>query len=252
MGVRSVSFALALSMVALSGSANAQDGNNQGFSPPVQLVQRGFDISPVPMSQLNFTDQNAAMVGFGSYLVNAVAVCSGCHSFPQFLVKGDTAGSNPAAGDPYTVPPQQSTSAPLVANYNVLHYLAGGQCFGPFMARNLTPEEVPGGMFNGLPEGLTEAEFITVLRTGEDIHCEKEPSDPICTVGPPTPGGILEVMPWPIFHNMTDTDLQAIYAYLTALPHAEPCNTPANGCPAAGASYAYANTADCPKPAPPQ
>jgi hypothetical protein len=35
------------------------------------------------------------------------------------------------------------------------------------MARNLTPES------NGQPEALTEAEFIKVMRTGEDIHCEK-------------------------------------------------------------------------------
>ena len=45
--------------------------------------------------------------------------------------------------------------------------MAGGQCLGPFMARNLTPES------NGQPEALTEAEFIKVMRTGEDIHCEK-------------------------------------------------------------------------------
>ena len=38
------------------------------------------------------------------------------------------------------------------------------------MACNLTPEA------NGLPEGLGEAEFIKVLRTGEDIHYEKEPN----------------------------------------------------------------------------
>lgn len=42
------------------------------------------------------------------------------------------------------------------------------------MTRNLTPD------LNGLPEGLTEAEFIKVMRTGEDIHCEKAPLDPIC------------------------------------------------------------------------
>jgi hypothetical protein len=53
-----------------------------------------------------------------------------------------------------------------VANQNVSHYLAGGQCFGPFMTRNLTPDA------NGLPEGLTEAEFVRVMRTGEDVHCK--------------------------------------------------------------------------------
>jgi hypothetical protein len=42
----------------------------------------------------------------------------------------------------------------LIANLNVSHYLSGGQCFGPFIARNLTPDA------NGLPEGLTDAEFV--------------------------------------------------------------------------------------------
>lgn len=81
------------------------------------------------------------------------------------------------------------------------------------MARNLTPET------NGLPEGLTEAEFIKVMRTGEDIHCEKEPTDPICSLPEPGPQTfVLQVMPWPTYHSMTDADLKAIYAYLTAIP----------------------------------
>jgi hypothetical protein len=32
----------------------------------------------------------------------------------------------------------------------------------------------------------------------------------------------LAVMPWPIYRNMTDRDLEAIYAYLSAIPHKEP------------------------------
>lgn len=32
----------------------------------------------------------------------------------------------------------------------------------------------------------------------------------------------LQVMPWPVYRNMTDGDLKAIYAYLSAIPHAEP------------------------------
>jgi hypothetical protein len=35
-------------------------------------------------------------------------------------------------------------------------------------------------------------------------------------------GRILQVMPWPVFRNMTDSDLHAIYQYLSAIPHAEP------------------------------
>jgi hypothetical protein len=214
-------------------------------------VQQGFDISPVSKDQLNLAGKSKAAVGLGSYLVNALTDCSGCHSFPQYLEKGDMAGNNPSAGDPYEgIPSTQRISRQLVANFNVSHYLAGGQCFGPFMARNLTPDA------DGLPEGLTEDEFIKVMRTGEDIHCEKAPSDPICALGPDTP--LLQVMPWPTYHSMTDIHLRAIYAYLTSIPHAEACNSVVDGCPgfsgtaAASASYAYPNTSDCPNPPPPQ
>jgi hypothetical protein len=239
--VRSLSFAYALSTAVMCGISYAQ------ISP--SEVQQGAAIAPV---QLNLAGKVPAQVYMGSYIVNSSGDCSGCHSFPQYLRQGGP-GSNPAAGDPYEgTPSTQSVSGQLVANINTSHYLAGGQCFGPFMARNLTPEPS-----NGMPEGLTEAEFIKVLRTGEDIHCEKEPKDPICALGPDTP--TLQVMPWPTYHSMTDADLKAIYAYLTAIPPAEPCNTVTNGCPGSSGeamntpnTYAYTDTPDCPNPAPPQ
>jgi hypothetical protein len=232
--------------VMVCGISYAGDNDDTISSSP---VRQGFDISPVPKAKLNFAGKDAARVGLGSYLVNALGDCSGCHSFPQYLEKGGP-GNNPTAGDPYEPPPTQGVSSQLVANHNVSHYLAGGQCFGPFMARDLTPDPT------GRPEGLTEAEFIKVMRTGEDIHCERYPSDPICGLGPDTP--VLQVMPWPTYHSMTDADLKAIYAYLTAIPPAAACNTVADGCPgfsgaaANSADYAYANTPDCPNPAPPQ
>ena len=64
-------------------------------------------------------------------------------------------------------------------------------------------------------------------------------------------------MPWPTYHSMTDTELKAIYAYLSSLPQATACNTVETGCAgwfgnAKGAGevgtnrYRYANTDDCP------
>ena len=35
---------------------------------------------------------------------------------------------------------------------------------------------------------------------------------------PDHPGRLLQVMPWPTFHNMRDRDLEAIYEYLCAIP----------------------------------
>jgi len=222
------------------------------------VIQQGFDASPIPKQKLNLAGKDPALVGLGAYLVNGAGDCSGCHSFPRFLPKGDTAGSDPAFGDPYSgVPSDQLVSEQLLANFNVKHYLAGGRCFGGFMARNITPDS------SGRPLGLTEQEFITVMRTGRDIACEKSPSDPICALG--TPGAndaVLQTMPWPTYHGMTDTHLRAIYAYLSAIPHAEACNTVDDGCaPFSGfaktmglksGQYAYPNTADCPNPPTPQ
>jgi hypothetical protein len=229
---------------ASCGTAGAQ----QTISP--SIVQQGFAISPIPKGQLNLSGKVPAQVGLGSYLVNGVADCGGCHSFPKFLPQGDTAGGNPEAGDPYQgTPSSQSIHQQLRANFNVSHYLAGGACYGPFMSRNLTPDT------SGRPLGLTEQEFVRVMRTGEDIACEKNPTNPICALGPDT--AVLQVMPWPANHGMTDDELAAIYAYLSAIPAATACNTAADGCPgfsgaaANSTGYAYANSADCPNPAPP-
>jgi hypothetical protein len=40
-------------------------------------IHRGFDIAPVP---LDLVGKNRRLVGLGSYLVNAVGDCDGCHS----------------------------------------------------------------------------------------------------------------------------------------------------------------------------
>jgi hypothetical protein len=119
--------------------------------------------------------------------VNAVAGCSDCHTNPSYA-----GGGNPFLGQPKKV--------------NVACYLAGGQQFGPFTSRNLTPE-------NGLPAGHTYPEFVTILRTGKDFD-----------LAHPQFGPLLQVMPWPTFQSMTDHDLRAIYEYLRSIPPIEkPC-----------------------------
>lgn len=242
------------------------------------VVQQGFDASPIPKGKLNFKGKDPFLVGLGSYLVNAAADCNGCHTFPRFLRPGGTVpgtngnftgnvtgqGNNPQYGNPYLDGPAQSLTGQLKANTNVAHFLAGGRCFGFFVSRNLTPDD------SGNPRGLTEAEFIQVMRQGTDVSCNKPnpPTyggvpDPVCSI-PEAPGaghsfnpGVLQTMSWPTYHSMTDTDLKAIYAYLSALPQTTACNTVQNGCAgffgeAKGAGevgtnrYRYANTDDCP------
>ena len=84
---------------------------------------------------------------------------------------------------------------------NATNYLAGGVPFGPIISANITPDA------NGKPAGLDFEEYLELIRTGHD---------------PDDPDEILQVMPWPIFRNMTDHDILAIYTYLSSIPHAEP------------------------------
>jgi hypothetical protein len=160
---------------AQSGDATA------GTSDDVRIA-KGFKIAPV---RLDLQGKDRNMVGLGSYLVNAVGGCNDCHTNPSYLP-----GHDPFRGQPKRV--------------NFHNYLAGGQQFGPFVSRNLTPE-------NGLPAGHTFDEFLLILRTGVDMdHLH------------PQFGSKLQVMPWPTYQGMTDSDIRAIYEYLSAIPPAKP------------------------------
>jgi hypothetical protein len=137
-------------------------------------IIRGFNIAPVP---LKLRGRNRALVGLGSYIVNAQSGCNDCHTNPPYAPGGD-----PFAGEPEQI--------------NVDGYLAGGTTFGPFVSANITPDA------EGKPAGLTYPEFKRLLQTGHDPHT----------------GQILQVMPWPVFGNMVDRDLRAVYEYLRSIP----------------------------------
>jgi hypothetical protein len=170
-------------------------------------VKIGFRIAPVP---LNLDGKDRELVGLGSYLVNAVGDCNGCHtaSPPQEYAPG----GNPHFGQPKVV--DQTT------------YLGGGYDFGPLIpgtahivSRNLTPDKT------GRPEGgRTLEEFREIMRTGVDLDhlhptCAADPATWTSDcVPPPFNGDLLQIMPWPNFQNMSDHDLRAIYEYLSAIP----------------------------------
>ena len=84
------------------------------------------------------------------------------------------------------------------------------------MSPNLTPNPDEDNLPDG---GHTFAQFRSMMRTGHD-------ADP--------PHDILQIMPWPVYGNMTDDDLHAVYDYLKAIPHAEPGNFAGGNCPAPG------------------
>src|SRR3984885_15589780 len=58
--------------ISVSVSAWDQDKDDEG-----RLVEIGFKIAPV---HLNLENKDHDLVGLGSFLVNAVAVCNDCHS----------------------------------------------------------------------------------------------------------------------------------------------------------------------------
>jgi hypothetical protein len=174
--------AFVLASVAVGRADDRDNGDSR--------IQRGFQISPV---KLDLKGKNPALVGLGSYLVNAVGGCNDCHTCPSYKP-----GHNPY-GPPF------GPSGGGDGQVNGANYLAGGVLFDPpgVISANLTPATK-----GGQPEqGNSFAEFAHLIRTGHD---------------PDEGNRILQVMPWPVYRNMTDRDLRAIYEFLSAIPPAQP------------------------------
>jgi hypothetical protein len=101
-----------------------------------ETAKHGLDISPVPLNLAGLTGDQIEQVGQGSYIVNAIADCTGCHTSDptKFLAGGVQFGGS---GAPFTV-----------------------------TSRNLTPDPT-----TGLPADVkSESDFVTVLQTGADLH----------------------------------------------------------------------------------
>jgi hypothetical protein len=169
-------------------------------------IQLGLSIAPVP---LNMAGKNPDLVGLGSYLVNAVGDCNGCHTGSPMVEFA--AGRNPYFGQPAMVNPAT--------------YLVGGRDFGPLvpnspdiLSRNLTPDKT------GMTGGHSFSEFFQIMRTGVDVdHLHPSCSSMVTSNCLPAPfsGALLQIMPWPAFQNLMVDDLRAIYEYLSALPCVE-------------------------------
>lgn len=196
-------------MLLRSPKIHADEGDDES------KIHQAFAIAPVP---LNLEGKDRRLVGLGSYIVNAVADCNGCHSAgpaTEYIVP---------TGNPYFLSPPFSGKQKI----NPATYLGGGRDFGPFpgpplpsiphlYSRNLTPDST------GLPEGgHTFEQFVQIMRQGTDFdhvhpNCTS-PGTPANCLEPPFNGNVLQVVPWPTFQNMTDQDLRAIYEYLRAIP----------------------------------
>jgi hypothetical protein len=180
--VRQLAMPLLSAIFSIGGMIHAPSAMAQSaFTYDDAAVQKGLQISPVT---LNMTGRDRNQVGYGSYLVNAVAGCNDCHTNPPYRPDGD-----PFKGMPKKV--------------NAAGYLGGGVSFGPFTSRNITPS-VDGPVTGSL------ANFKTVMRTGVDLKKLH-----------PEMGPLLQVMPWPVYQDMTEKDLDAIYAFLSSIPCVE-------------------------------
>ena len=249
----------AIFLAAMLDTPHAAQAQDNTSNDDASLIRIGFAIAPVP---LNLEGKNRDLVGLGSFIVNAQADCNGCHTAgappnfnyanggnPYFLNQGPTK-TDPttylAGGAPFgqAVPSSASVggfpSGSIPPSYPPDGYpidpTTGFPYAGPvIISRNLTPDK------NGRPEGgRTLEEFKEILRNGTDfdkIHptCQSS-ADPNISLGicvpPPVDGSKLQVMPWPLFHNMTDHQIEAIYEYLSAIPCIDNTfSTPPTGAP---------------------
>jgi hypothetical protein len=147
-------------------------------------VLRGLALNPLTQVDPGTLDVSAqALFGRGSYLVNAISDCSGCHTnhddqntgkidSPHYLT-GGMAFATPAPAIMGTV---ETASADLI-----------GQNNGFFNKGNVSFET-----------------FLTLITQG--IHAEDAVPRPLAFP-----------MPWQEFRNMTLADLQAIYTYMSTV-----------------------------------
>lgn len=193
----------------------APRAQGQTFDPA--RVEQGLEIAPV---HLTYPASQRDLVGYGSWLANAVADCNGCHSpiYPY------VPGHNPyffrqtLKVDPTTYLMGQQDFGQVAVDP------VSGNLIGPhIISRNLTPD------YTGRPEGgNTFAQFLEIIRHGTDLdHLHPPCTTPdgstphnclLAIPGNEVDGNLLQVMPWPVFNNMSDDDLLAIYSYLSAIP----------------------------------
>ena len=127
------------------------------------------------------TDNGRAQIARGEYIMNVTAACGFCHT--PLLPNGTRDLDKAFSGIDCLVDLDSPT------------FLDDGGPTGCLSARNLTPD--PTGIGNA-----TDAQIKNSFLNGVRTDGKK----------------IVPLMPWYIFHNMTDDDADAIVAYLRSLP----------------------------------
>ena len=93
-----------IDMTVISQNDDDDDGNDI----PENIIRLGFAIAPVP---LDLRHRNRALVGLGSYIVNAPGGCNGCHTNPLFYQDTIHSWVRPNKSTPLATFPEDNNSA---------------------------------------------------------------------------------------------------------------------------------------------
>ena len=174
-----------LSLVVLISACNQQPEAPPAGAPPTQTA-----------------DESETALERGRLLVT-IGGCHDCHTPKKLGPSGPEPDMDRAlSGHPEAVklaqPFQPAAGSPWIAAAND-HFTAWSGPWGVSFAANLTPDTN-----TGLRSGVwTEELFIKALRTGKHMGTSRD---------------ILLPMPWQNLAQMSDADLEAIWAYLGSIP----------------------------------
>jgi hypothetical protein len=150
-------------------------------APDPNDVLRGLAVNPLKEVDPTALDvETQALFGRGSYLVNAISDCSGCHTNID-LPNG---------------------------NIDTAVYLTGGQLFATPVPTLMATTRAASSDLVGATHGFFNqngfSTFLTVITQG--IHAESPSKAPLAFP-----------MPWTEFKNLNLDDLQAIYTYMSTV-----------------------------------
>ena len=162
--------------------------------------QRQEPLAETTPTQASQPVQNA--VERGNYIVSAIGGCDDCHTPKTMTPTGPVPdmtrrlAGHPANDKLAAVPPGVIAPDKWAAITNG-HLTAWAGPWGISFARNLTPDTATG------LGSWTEDMFIKTIRNGKHQGEGRN---------------LLPPMPWPVYKNMTDDDLKAVWAFLRSLP----------------------------------
>lgn len=148
-------------------------------------VKRGLALQPLADASANMSDEDKQAFGRGSYLANAISNCNNCHT-------------NPDRGGP----------GPDYLKVTTSVYFTGGLVFGvpqglkPLIGETRVQAANLVGAHNGWSNTADLDTFLQIIKQG--THVDQPTNQPI---GFP--------MPTQYYKNMVQSDLEAIFTYMT-------------------------------------